>query len=370
MGLFRRSVPAFDFTTTPSDISLPAWDTKVIQPDFALQRLSAVFRCIQVLSHMASDLDVEKYVSDLYVGDFKGFSMSYTDRQFIAKTVVGMAGWGNAYWRKPAIKLKGWQYLDVIHPERIRANGDGSWTVTHRGNSSKEILSDSQITHIPFLSVPGSRLGIGPLGALRETMQFSQDLHRFAANAYSGSGYPSGYLATEQQLPASVALDMKTKWIETFAKPEREIAVMSGGLKFEALTINPTDAAFVESFNLPIQDIGRTFGVPASFMGVGSGDSLTYSTSEAEMRRFIQTTLTAYTGPIEDAFTKDRGGVNDEIRLDFDSLLRSDMATRFAAYKTAKEAGWLTDDEIRAEEGRPALALAGKGVLDIDEKSK
>jgi hypothetical protein len=44
-----------------------------------------------------------------------------------------------------------------------------------------------------------------------------------------------------------------------------------------------------------------------------------------------------------------------ETKINTDSMLRADTATRYSAYSTALAGGWMTVDEIRALEDRPPL---------------
>jgi len=43
------------------------------------------------------------------------------------------------------------------------------------------------------------------------------------------------------------------------------------------------------------------------------------------------------------------------LKIRSDGLLRADTATRYAAYKTAIDAGFLTADEVRSLEDRPPM---------------
>lgn len=371
MALFRLK-PSAPLKREQAAIDIPVRSKYTLNPDSAVEGLSAVFRCVQVISHSTANLEIEKLQNGNVIGEFSGFAYNMTDREFLSRTATSLATYGNAYWRKPVLKLKSWKYTDVIHPSWVSIRPDGLYQITYPSNylggAGMEILDDSQITHIRFLATAGARLGSSPLSSLRSTLSFARDLNDYAASIYTDGQYPSGYLSTDQQLPPTVAEGVKKSWREKFAKAERDIAVLTGGLKYEALSINPTDAAFVEAFNLSVQDIGRAFGVPASFMGVGSGDSLNYTTSESETARFIQTTLMNYTNPIEDAFTADRGAASDTIEFNFDSLLRADTASRYDAYSKALASGWMTVEEVRLKEGmnpqipttaRPASTTGG-----------
>jgi HK97 family phage portal protein len=295
-----------------------------------------------------------------------------TNREFITRTIVSLSAWGNAYWLKPFVKGRAWKYTAVLDPSKVVLNIDGSWTISiprrpgEAETTQTRTVSANDLTHIPFLALPGIVLGLSPLGALSQTLGFSKDLHEYAGNIYTDGAYPSGYLSTDQILPDTIADKMKQRWVAKFGKAAREPAVLSGGLKYNPLVINPVDAEFVEAFNLSVQDIARGFGVPSSFMGVSSGDSLTYTTDESEIKRFKTTTLTAYTGPIEDALTNDRGPTGEKYRFNYATLERADTSSRFAAYAVAQMksdgSGWLTVEEIRAMEGLPAQMRGGQRV--------
>ena len=48
-----------------------------------------------------------------------------------------------------------------------------------------------------------------------------------------------------------------------------------------------------------------------------------------------------------------------ELKIRSDGLLRADTSTRYSAYKTALDAGFLTVDEVRQLEDRPPLEVQG-----------
>lgn len=358
MGVLQRILGEQQHSRALTETVLPpSWADQVatVTPDKAMSNLSAVFRCMQVISHMTTRLSWERYQGENLAGPFRGFAVGQTDREFLARTAVSLAGWGNAYWLKPATKLKSWKYRGVIAPANVTVRSDGTFDVFDPNTGRSSNMGPDQVTHIPFMPIPGSLIGLGPLGALRYTLGLARDLNDYASTIYTDGKYPSGVLSTDQQMPKQISQAIKDAWVAKFTGASREPAILTGGLKYEPIAISPVDAAFVEAFNLSVQDIGRAFGVPGSFMGVSSGDSLTYSTSESEVRRFIDTTLSAYSVPIEQAFSADRGTATESIEANFDSLLRVDTAARFQAYAVAQVradgSGWMTTDEIRAAEG-------------------
>ena len=85
------------------------------------------------------------------------------------------------------------------------------------------------------------------------------------------------------------------------------------------------------------------------------GDSSTYANVESRMIEFKAFTLNPWQRRIESALDAQlpRG---TSLKIRTDGLLRADTSTRYAAYKTALESGFMTVDEVRALENRAPLA--------------
>ena len=134
--------------------------------------------------------------------------------------------------------------------------------------------------------------------------------------------------------------------------------VLGKGLHYDPVLISPKDALWIEAQQFDTLEIARIFGVPSSLMMTAiDGNSMTYSNVEQEWLGFVRFGLMAYLRKIEDALTAltPRG---QRVRFNLDALLRSDTTTRYAAHRTALEAGFLTRDEVRAIENLPALTDA------------
>jgi phage portal protein BeeE len=107
-----------------------------------------------------------------------------------------------------------------------------------------------------------------------------------------------------------------------------------------------------------VAEVARAYGMPPSLVNAPSGDSLTYSTTEGELRHWLATGLGRYLTRIEAAFS-DLLPRGTTARFDTSELLRADLASRVAAYSTALAgAAWLKVDEVRAREGLDPMAGA------------
>jgi HK97 family phage portal protein len=112
---------------------------------------------------------------------------------------------------------------------------------------------------------------------------------------------------------------------------------------------------FIDAQAWNVQQIARLFGVPANMLLASvDGNSMTYSNMEQEQMGFVRYTLSQYIIEIESALTflTTRGTM---VKMNVDSLLRSDTLSRYQAHQIAIASGWMTIDEVRAIEDMPTL---------------
>jgi phage portal protein BeeE len=112
-----------------------------------------------------------------------------------------------------------------------------------------------------------------------------------------------------------------------------------------------------------VEEICRIFRVPPH--KVASLDRATFSNIENQNQQYIDDSLVPMARQLEEEaehklfWDAERAGLR--LRVDFDSMLRGDMKTRYDAYHTALGDGWLNRDTVRAREGLPPIpGNAGK----------
>ena len=134
--------------------------------------------------------------------------------------------------------------------------------------------------------------------------------------------------------------------------------VLGKGLHYDPVLISPKDALWIEAQQFDTLEIARIFGVPSSLMMTAiDGNSMTYSNVEQEWLGFVRFGLMAYL-LVDPGRPHGAHPAGQRVRFNLDALLRSDTTTRYAAHRTALEAGFLTRDEVRAIENLPALTDA------------
>jgi hypothetical protein len=94
--------------------------------------------------------------------------------------------------------------------------------------------------------------------------------------------------------------------------------------------------------------------VPPERIGGTRGDSLTYSNQEQGTNDLISWSLRPWVRRWENAFFQILPQ-RRYVKFDVDDLVRVDQSQRYANYKTARDTGWITNDEIRYDEDRQPL---------------
>ena len=148
---------------------------------------------------------------------------------------------------------------------------------------SIEVTSD--ICHIRYQSSVSDAHGHGPLEAGQARLTAADVLARYATNLAAGGGMPPSILTYPVEagdLTAEQSQLFKTQWMNARMSSIGEPAVLSGGIKWDPVAVNPKDMALVELSQYNQAGIAVLLGVPPFLVGLPSGgDSLTYSTTQA-----------------------------------------------------------------------------------------
>lgn len=285
-------------------------------------------------------------------------------RGLVEYLVVAMAGWGAGYLDAVPVGDRSWS-LRTIDPARVSCHiAQGTthervWSVDgRRVEAANGPARLGGLLVVPFLTVPGIPLPLGPLSAARVAVGEYLEVERYAGAIFHRGTHSGGYLATEQDIPEATADRYRTTW--QAKRAAGGIPVLGGGLTYQSDVINPVDAQWIEARSFDAQEVARFFGVPPRYLGLPSGDASTYATARDNDAALMRFGLAAYTESIGEALSTllPPGRTEAEevrVRLDLDALLQGTTADRVAVWQAALAAGWLTVDEVRASEGLPPL---------------
>jgi phage portal protein BeeE len=239
-------------------------------------------------------------------------------------------------------------------PTRIRWASDWSsndapeqpWWLNGRA------LPDKKVAHIPWIVPAGKRLGLSPIehyAAMVTAGLAAQDY----ANVARGGGLPPSVMQNTllSEMPAELISAASAAAAAAFAtnKP----FVHGKDWKFEAITIPPNHAQFIETLKLTATQIAAIYGLDPREVGGSAADSLTYSNDESRALNRAHN-LRPYLVRIEDAVSR---WIADStfMRFNVDATIRADISTRTTVIGAQIADGRLSVNEARALEDRPPV---------------
>lgn len=216
-------------------------------------------------------------------------------------------------------------------------------------------IDRSLLIHIPWFVLPGSVVGLSPIGVFRSQIETGIEAQRATKNFFRRGGVPSAILKnTQKTLTAESAQETKKRF--TASVSASEPFVTGNDWDYQALAASTADASFLMGIKATATQIAAIYRVAPEEVGGETGGSLTYKNLEQDMIRFNIRTLRPIAARIEAAFDQYLFG-GQYVRFNLDSGARADLKTRYEAHQIAlnPESGWLTRDEIRALEEREPL---------------
>jgi HK97 family phage portal protein len=338
----------------------------VMQPKYASSgvttsdalSLASVYRAVTILANAMKQLGIHVYRDDKEVTPaplwIRQPDAAMTRESWMESTVNSLALAGNAYWlvsRNPRGETVN---LQVLNPFNMLIKTDefgNSVGYTYRGTKEYSL---TDIQHLAMCRVPGQAYGLGPIQAAQAELLNARDTRDYASTWFTDSGVPNGILKSDQMLSPDQAAAAKDAWNAT-AGAKNGTAVLGNGLNWTSTYLNPKDAMFIETQGFNVQQVARLFGIPANMLLASvDGNSMTYTNMEQEQMAFVRYTLSQYIVEIESAMSHVSSN-RTMVKLNVDSLLRTDTLTRYQAHQIAIASGWMTIDEVRAIEDLPTL---------------
>ena len=222
------------------------------------------------------------------------------------------------------------------------------------------------VLHYKAFSTDGLE-GVSYLRRGAETIETALQAQRYESNYYRNGGQVSGILTTDTDLsprPTTIGgekVDIKSKiraeWesIHSGADNAYRIAVLDNGLKYTPLTATNRDAQFIESKAASVEDIARLFNIPFYKLGAGKES---YAANTQAAIEYIQRTLSPIVSEHEQEDThklllESECSRGLQLRRNMMGELRGDWTARAAWYKSMREIGAYSVDDIRALEDLP-----------------
>ena len=330
----------------------PARESSVVSPTTALS-LVAVSRATSVLETAIMQIPVNVYRGNTALPtplwlETPDIENQISQAEWLGTTLIHMSTYGNAYWfikRGP----RGIVNITNLHPQdvSIMTDNQGRIVYSYLGKN----YSAQDIKHIKLWNSPSSTslLGEGPLQRHKSVLRSALDLHNYADNWFRTAAVPTGTLTTSEFLSADVAKQNKQAFIES--QQERSVAVLSSGLKYDSLALNPEQAQFLENQKFITRQIAMMFGVPTMYLGMGiEGQGMTYVNGNEDRAKLFEDGLQQYIVRIQQAIT-DLLPRGQYAEFNLTEFLRPNIKTRYESYAIGLTNNFLTVPEVREMEG-------------------
>lgn len=286
----------------------------------------------------------------------------FSSVEFWQQAITSYLWWGEAMIYTPRVRDDEGQPSGPIvapvyplHPAKVDLDEDtGQWIVEDPDTGEDYVMDPRELLVVRNLTRPGRRRGLGVIAAHAANLGFYADVRGYADNLFQ-RGVPNGYLkSTKPDLDGPAAKKLKDAWMRAHGGDRKSIAVLNSTTTFEPLEMDPQTTAFLDLKRLEAWEVAQMFGVPPSKLGINLGQSNTYQNLEADNAAFVQDSLLPVARKFEAAIDA-LLPYGTSLKIDFRQILRGDTTTRYAAYQTALDAGFLTLDEVREAEDLPPL---------------
>ncbi|WP_096226295.1 phage portal protein, partial [Geobacillus sp. FJAT-46040] len=233
------------------------------------------------------------------------------------------------------------------------------WYEVDVGTERRKLMPN-EILHFKSGVTLDGIVGVPPLDYLRATVENAAAAGRFINNFYKQGLQVKGIVQYVGDLNPEAQKKFREKFEEMSSglKNSHRIALMPIGYEFKPISLTMSDAQFLENTELTIRQIATAFGIKMHQLNDLS--RATHTNVAEQQRQFYVDTLLPILTMYEQEMTY-KLFLDSEIdagyyvKFNVDSMLRSDIKTRYEAYGIGIEKGFITPNEARALEEKPPL---------------
>lgn len=364
----KNSGSSPDLTLTDPD----AWNLGLdISSTDAAMKLSAVNACIEILSNSMAKLPI--FIMDSHTKKHIAHPLlkllaerpneAMTPSVFMKLIESNRLMSGNGYAlivRDPASARP--RELIPLTPSAVQPCLDDAgklWYVyTNPKSGDRRKLSQFDVLHLKAYTKDGVN-GISVLTRAAETVRSARMAQQYEGKFYSQNARPSGVLTVDVPLDPEAKESIRQEWNKLHSGVDNafRIAILDYGLEFKPISVSNADAQFVENKAVSVEDIARFFGVPLYKLGAGKQS---YASNEQNGIEYVVGTLHPTVTQYEQESTYkllfDSELSNGlEVRMNMMAELRGDMTSRATWYKTMREIGYFSVNDIADLEDTPAV---------------
>jgi HK97 family phage portal protein len=367
-GLFEQR---FHVSQTPPGWvkKLGGWDTATgvdVTPDKALQ-VAAVFACVRILAETVASLPLPIYrrlgnggkarAPDHYLYPILHDQPNPEMTSFsFRETMMGhVATWGNAYAEIEFNQGGGINALWPLRPDRMRVKREGGrlqylYRVPDKVGGQEITLEMERIFHVRGLSNNGI-VGYSPIQLARQSVGLALAAEEFGGRFFGNDARPGVILEHPGKLSEEAHKRLRESWESRHGGLDKShrVAILEEGLQVHEIGLPPGDAQFLETRKYQRSEIASIFRMPPHM--IGDLERATFSNIEQQSLEFVIYTLWPWLVRWEQEIKRCLF-TPIEARMYFaeflvEGLLRGDIQSRYQAYATGRQWGWMSANDVR-----------------------
>lgn len=336
--------------------------------------VSAVFASIRLLSETVASLPLEMYKLDADGNRTKARhdvinllrykpNARQTRIEFFEQLMLNLVSSGNAYVIKNKLSDKSDHIvsLDIVNSANMDVVVERGKLVYRRtladnlGTAFTKDYTPDEIWHIKLFGT--GTVGLSPLAHAKKAIAVADSADDKVTSLMVNGAKPTGVLMTKGSPTKEQRDTLREELGGLVSGSETNIPVLPLDMRFEAISLTPSDIELLSTRRYSIEEIGRIFGVPSILINDSSQSSNWGTGIQSIIDAFYKFNLRPYLEKIELSMLtsllprKDWG--NYEFEFDADAVLRASFKERVESYRSAIASGQMTPNEVRYEEGRP-----------------
>jgi HK97 family phage portal protein len=137
--------------------------------------------------------------------------------------------------------------------------------------------------------------------------------------------------------------------------------VLDGGTKYNPISVPLQQLEYIAQQKFSVEQIARIYGVPPHM--IGAADKPTYASVEQQALEFSQYTQQPIVIGLEETIQTRLLEAPYFYRFNLSAFARADIGTRYRAYATGRQWGWLSVNDIRESEDMNRIGPEGDVYL-------
>jgi HK97 family phage portal protein len=281
-------------------------------------------------------------------------------QKFLEQWMVSKLTFGNAYVLKQRDERGLVVALYVLDPQKVRplVTPDGAvyyelTTSELAGLRDTVTVPAREIIHDLMVPLFHPLCGVTPIYACGMVALQGLKIQENSTNFFANGSSPGGVLLAPGELNADKARALEQVWSEKYTGANvGRVAILSGGLKYEAFSVNAVDAQLIEQLKWTVEQVCSCYHVPAAL--IDSSHQPPYANSEPLVQQYYSQCLQCLIVALETALDYGLGlvdvpGHTYGTEFDIDDLIWMDTASRTKAATDAIVGGVLSPNEARAK---------------------